>query len=324
MTGWIDDLRYAARRLLRSPGFALTALTILTLGIGVTSTAFSVVNALLLQPPPFDAPEGVVLVLQDDDQGNANSTSFPAYFDIARTPGVFTDVSAFSGGGRGFLDTDGSLASIGLEYATASYLDVIGLTPTRGVWFGTEHDDPNGPPAAVVTHRMWMDVLAADPDILGRTLRVNGGAVTVVGVGPREFNGGRGLAAIDLWLSLSAMRVTSGPLSSYERRQDHPLVVRARLAPGVSLEQASQAMDRLAGQLASDYPDLNEGRGISVLSVMDTRISPSGDAEVVPAAWLTMVVVLMVLAIATLNLANLLLVRSTARAREIAVRLALG
>lgn len=323
MREYLDDIGYAARRLRRSPAFALTALAILGLGIGVNVTAFSIVNALLLQPPPFEDPEGVVLVLQDDDGGAPSSTSYPAYRDMQEYA-VFESVSSFYSD-QGFLGRpEGTLSSVLLEYASASYLDVLGLAPSRGSWFDASHDDPLGTPVAVLTHRMWTDRLARDPDVLGSTITINGGDVTVVGVGPPEFNGGRGLSSVDLWLSVSALRTTGGRFASLERRQDHPVTVRARLAEGVSIETAAAAMDDLAGELARTYPTLNEGREISVLSVLDTRVSPDVDAQLVPAATFGMVVVVLVLLVGTLNLANLLLVRSTARAREIAVRLALG
>lgn len=322
MMGWLDDLRYAGRRLGRSPGFTFTALMILVLGIGVNSTAFSVVNALLLQPPPFDTPERIVLVLQDNDGGEPSSTSYPAYEDITRSS-VFESVSAFYND-QAFLTEEDVLAPMLVEYATASYVDVIGLHPSRGTWFQTEHDDPNGPPVAVLTHGMWTSRLASDPSVVGSVLRVNGGSVTVLGVGPPEFNGGQGPAAIDMWLSVSAMRATGGRTTSLSRRQDHPFAVRARLADGVSLEQAQAAMEVLAGDLATTYPELNTDRDISVLSVLDVRETPEADAELATAATLSMGIVILVLVIGTLNLANLLLVRSTARAREMAVRLALG
>lgn len=323
MMGWMDDLGYAARRLVRSPGFALTALTILVLGIGVNATAFSVVNSLLLQPPPFEEPEGLVLVLQDDDGGEPSSTSYPAYEDMTEYD-IFELVSAFYTD-QGFLGEVGEpLVPILLEYATASYMDVIGLSPARGAWFDPSHDDPNGDPVAVLTYRMWSERLGGDPDVLGSTLRVNGGLVTVVGVGPPEFNGGRGPAAVDMWLSVSAMGATGGRVRSLERRQDHPMTVRARLADGATVDQASTAMNGLADDLARTYPEINEGRGISVLPVLGIRVSPEVDAQLVPAAAFAMAVVILVLVIGTLNLANLLLVRSTARAREIAVRRALG
>ena len=323
MRGWLDDLSYAARRLARSPGFTATALTILVLGIGVNATAFSVVNALLLQPPPFVAPEEIVVVMQDDDRGAPAGTSYPAYEDMTRHVS-FRSVSAFYSDQAFLQQGEQGLTPILIEYATASYMDVIGLPPARGTWFGREHDDPNGPPAAVLTYGMWADRMAADPDVLGRTLRINGGTVTVVGVGPPEFNGGRGPAAVDLWLSVSAMRATGGRAFSLTRREDHPFNVRARLAPGVTVEQARASMNVLAADLARTYPELNEGRGISVFPVLQTRVSPEVDAQMTSAAAFTMGVVILVLVIGTLNLANLLLVRSTARAREIAVRLALG
>ena len=323
MKGWIDDLRYAARRLARSPGFAATALMILVLGIGVNSTAFSVVNALLFQAPPFEEPERVVLVLQDSDGGTPSSTSYPAYVDMTRIDGVFEAVSAFTVD-QAFLEQDDVLLPITVEYATSSYMSVVGLAPSLGIWFDALADDPTGPPLAVITHKMWTGRLGSDPAVLGSTLRIGGSAVTVVGVGPRAFNGGAGPASVDMWLSISAMRPTGGRAQSLTRRFDHPFYVRARLASGVSVAQASSAMDNLAGELARTYPEANADRGIAVLPVLTTLLSPQVDAGIVPGATLTMVVVVLVLLIGTLNLANLLLVRCTVRAREMAVRLALG
>jgi len=323
MRGWVDDLVYAGRRLIRSPGFSLTALTILVLGIGVNSTAFGVVNALLFQRPPFEATERIVMVFQDSDGGTPSSTSYPAFLDMARMTDVFTVASAFNTS-RGFLEQGEGLVSVNVEYATSAYMDVIGLHPSRGVWFDASADDPSGPPQAVITHHMWANRLASDPAILGSTLRISGGLVTVIGVGPAEFNGGSGPLAMDLWLSISAMAVTGGQAASLTRRQDHPFAVRALLASGVSVERAAAAMDGLADDLARTYPDINSGRRISVFPVAGVRISPEADATLVPAAAFAMGVVLLVLLIGTLNLANLLLVRSTARAREISVRLALG
>ena len=323
MRGWSDDLRYAGRRLARSPGFTATALVILVLGIGVNSTAFSVVNALLFQPPPFAQPERVVLLLQDSDGGAPTSTSYPAYLDMTEIENVFETVAAHTVD-QGFLEQDDGLVPITVEYATASYLDVVGLAPSRGSWFDALADDPTGPPAAVLTHKMWTDRLGSDPDVLGSTIRIGGSAVTVVGVGPATFNGGAGPASIDMWLSISAMRPTGGRAFSLTRRQDHPFTVRARLASGISLVDASAAMDRLAGELARTYPTLNANRRIAVLPVLSNRVSPRVDAQIVPAAAFAMVVVVLVLLIGTLNLPNLLLVRSTQRARERAVRLALG
>jgi predicted permease len=323
MATWVDDLGYAIRRLSKSPGFGTTATLILALGIGVSTTAFSFVNSLLFQPPPFDDPARVVLILEESEDGVPNSTSYPAYRDIQRMDEVFEAVAAHSTG-QVFVEQEGAPVPLLAEYATASYLRVIGLAPSRGNWFDEVADEPTGPPLAVLTHKLWAVRLGGDPDVIGRTLRIGGRAVTVVGVGPEAFNGGTGPAAIDLWLSISAMGPTGGPARSLTRRQDHPFQVRARLAPAVTIARAADEIDRLAGELAATYPESNAGQGISVISLATNLATPDERAAVVPAATFVMAVVGLVLLIGTLNLANLLLVRSTARARELSVRLALG
>lgn len=324
MRGWIEDFGYSARRLWRSPGFSVMAVVILVLGIGVNTAAFSVVNALLFRPPPFPDVESLVDLLQDSEDGQPNATSFPAYEDMTRLEGLFASVSAVNNT-ESFMEQEGRLTSLFTEYATASHMEVLGLAPSRGRWFDASEDDPDGPPAAVISHRMWRDRMASDPAAVGSTLRIGGAAVTVVGVGPQEFNGGSGPVVIDAWLSISALRPTGAFAGiSLTRRQDHPFWVRARLLPGVSIAEVEAAMDALSDELAATYPEVNEGRRIHVVPVADIRIHPEIDGDLVPGAALLMAVVGLILLIATLNLANLLLVRTTARAREIAVRLAMG
>ncbi|MCH7563398.1 MAG: ABC transporter permease [Gemmatimonadetes bacterium] len=319
MDGWGQDFRYSVRRLVRSPGFTIAALMILSLGIGVNSTAFSVVNAILFQAPPFEEPERLVEILQDSDGGGPNSTSYPAYLDIREHEDLFVGVAARAGGSA-TLDLDGRLYPLNLEYATSEYLPLLGLRPTRGRWFDETEDRLGGAPVAVVTHRMWQNRFGSDPDILGRTLRVNGGAITVVGVGPERFSGGP--AAGDMWLSIAAMSTAGGPARSLTRREDHRFRVAARLAPGVDRRAVVIAMDRLATRLAEAYPDINRNRGLHVLPM--TAIGAEARGRVMPAAALIMTIVTLVLLVASFNLANLLLVRGMSRRREIGVRLALG
>lgn len=319
----VRELGFAARRLLRSPGFSSIALAVLVLGIGVNTTVFTVVNSLLFQPPPFDEPERVFLVLQDSDDGQPTSTSYPAYLDIARDSEVFESVSAFVTR-EAFLEEDERLAPIRVEYATAPYLDVIGLAPVRGRWFETQEDDVNGQPAAVVSHRWWRERMASDPNVIGSTLRIGGTTIPIVGVGPESFQGGTGPVTTSMWLSISAMAQTGGPAFSLERRSDHPFQVRARLAAGVSLPEAAVAMEALADDLAATYPQFNAERRIHVVPASGLGRATLIDRQVIPGSALVVAVSGLILLVATLNLASLLLVRTASRSKELAVRAAMG
>ena len=326
MEGWVRDLGYSVRRLVRSPVFSLVVLSILSLGIGLNTAAFSVVNAVLFQPPPFKDHNRLVEILQDRDGGGASSTSYPAFLDIAEYDNVFTEVGARAFGG-GYLDAgSGELVPVAIEYATSGYLPVLGLTPVLGRWFEPVEDRLEGPPVAVITHRFWQNAFGSDPSLLGRTIRLNDASVTVVGIGPQEFNGGRGIATGDFWLSISALDDTNGRSQSLTRRQDHPLRVVARLAPGVTPGAAQSAMDQLAARLVQEYPDANRvrgrDRGIHVLPIQ--RVGAENRGSFVPRVILLMGVVGLVLLVASVNLANLMLVRGMSRGREMAVRLALG
>ncbi len=321
MDGWVRDLGYSVRRLTRSPGFTLAALTILALAIGFNTAAFSLVNAVLLQPPPFEEPDRLVEILQDSDGGGPSSTSYPAFLDIAEHTELFTDVAArsFYGAGLGVGD---DVVPVSVEHATSGYFPVLGLRTMRGRWFEEAEDHIGGPPVAVITHRYWTNHFDSDPSVLGRTLQLDGNPVTVVGIGPESFNGGRGITTGDFWLSISAATPTGRAFGSLTRRQDHPYRVVARLASGVSPDEAQAGMDQLASSLARDFPDLNRGRNIHVLPM--TLIGAENRGDYLPAAFLIMGIVGMVLLVASINLANLLLVRGMSREREIGIRLAMG
>ena len=321
---YVDDISYAARRLARTPLFTIAGVMILAVGIGANTAAFTVVDAMLFRPPPFEDPERLVSIYQDSDDGDPSSTSFPAYRDMAAMSDVFAGVVATSPSGVSW-DTSDLPRQASVEYVTSSYFPVLGLRPSRGRWFADEHDQVGVGAFAVVSYRTWETQMGADPGVLGSVIRLNEEPVTVLGVGPEGFNGREGALVTNFWLSISST-VLGGPfqVANLDRREDHWYDVKARLAPGVSLAQARAAMDALAGRLATEFPDLNAGRGITVFANNEVRLHPSVDGDLLSAGVGLLGVVGLVLLLATSNLANLLLVRGVARSSEVAMRRALG
>ncbi len=314
-----QDIRFGLRRLLRTPAFTLGALALLAVGLGANIAVFSIVDRLLLRPPPYTRPAEVVYIHQDSDDGEPGSNSFPAYRDMAAMD-VFRAVAATSPDDLTWQRPDGDTDVI-VEFTTASYLDVVGLKMLRGRWFSSDHDRVGAEPVAVVSAPAWRSRFGGDPNIVGRVIRLNGQPVTIVGVGPDGLSGSQAPVVTDFWVSISAT-VLEGQyrVANLERREDHWYDVMARLAPGVSVEQGRSAMTVLAGRLADSYPDLNRGRRITVQRALDVHPFPESSPALVLAS--AMVVVLLLLACA--NLANLLLVRGMARTSEMAIRRALG
>ena len=324
MSSLLYDLRYAARQLLRTPVFTLSAIAILAVGIGLNAAVFTLVDTTLFRPAPFDEPDRIVHIYQDSDEGAPTSTSFPAYREMAAIPDVFAVVAATSTGEARWDAVDGP-RQVSIEFATASYFDVLRLRTHLGDWFSPEHDVVGSELVAVLSYRTWRTHFGADPDVVGRAVRLNNQPVTIIGVGPRDYSGEAGALVTDFWLSISSTPV-GGPfrVANLDRSQDHWYQVKARLLPGATLVQAQAAMDGLARRLAEANPELDEGRDITVFAYGDVRLHPSLDRMLFASTTILLVLAAVVLLLACSNLANLFLVRGIARGPEIAVRSALG
>ena len=325
----LTDVRYAARRLARAPGFTLAAVAILAVGIGANTAVFALVDAALFRPSPFARPEEVVNLYQHSDDGFPSSSAYPAYRDMAALTDVFASVGAVSPANPSFepvrLETAAGPRELVAAFATASYLPTLGLEPSRGRWFDQAHDAPGAGAFAVLGHRAWLSLFGGDPDVVGRTLRMNGQPVTVLGVGPASFNGPMGAVVTDVWLSISSTYL-SGPfrVENLEDRSSHWYDVTARLAPGVTVERARAAMDALALRMGEADPEIDRGRGITLLTMGEVRVDPRVDGMLERAGFGLLAVVALVLILACSNLANLILVRGVGRSPEMAVRRALG
>jgi len=321
------DVRQSIRRLSNAPGFAATTVLVVALGIGANTAIFSVVDSLLFRPLPWANPDQLVWIYQDSDDGEPSSNSYPAYRDMAAHTDVFSGVtSMINGRSARYLSNEGVSRQVTVTWVTSGYLSVLGLSPSRGRWFEPSHDVPGAEPVGVVSHQAWLRLFGGADDVVGRSVRLNGGTISLIGVGPEGYAGAIPGVENDFWLSISSAGPVGGQFywDTLERRTDHWFLTIGRLRPGVSADQAQAAMNLLAENLADDYPDLNAGRDITVFPVRSVRQHPAGDAELFSAGAVLMGVVGLVLLIACGNLANLLLARASTRSREIAVRLALG
>lgn len=318
MSLW-HDVRYGIRQLARTPIFTAGAFALLTIGIGANVAVFTVVDHLLIRTLPYDRPEEVVYLYQDSDDGQPSETAFPAYRDMAASD-VFSAVAATSPDSLTWESGESAIPAA-IEFTTSSYLAVIGQPMERGRWFEPEHDRLGAEAAAVISARAWRSKFGGDPDIVGRTIRLGGQPVTIIGVGPRALSGSYAPAVTDFWLSISSTPIAGAyRAANLELREDHWYDVRARLNPDVGTDQAQAAMDALAARRGELTPHEDRGRGITVRPAVDVREYADTGAPLMLALALTTTLLVLTGA----NLANLLLVRGIARSGEVAVRRALG
>jgi predicted permease len=330
----LRDSRHALRRLVRDWRFTTAAVLILGLAIGANTAIFSVVNAALFRPQPIANPDRVINIYQNDRAGQPLVvTAYSIYQEIAGHTDLFAATMAATIPNPVRYLSDGAVRDAVAEYATASYLDTLGLRPSLGRWFDDTEERPGAPLVAIVGHQTWTKRFRADPSIIGRIIRIDGQPVTIVGIGPANYRGTLDIGLVtDFWLPITALPAL---MPSTARRDVPtivaPLFVKARLRDAVTLTRARAAMDVLAGRLEAEYPDLfraegefTVGPGITVIASNDVRIHPRADTPFMAIASIVLVIVGLVLAIACSNLATLLLVRGAARGKEVSVRLAMG
>jgi putative ABC transport system permease protein len=320
----LQDLRFGLRMLRRSPGFSILAVLCLTLGIGANAAVFSWVEGILFRPYPAVAHQEQLLALTGTARGESGPTgiSWPDIVDLQRSctlidSFIVTKImgTTLSIGDRAEVTT-GSIVS-------ANYFDAIGVHPILGRGFEPGEDSGrNAHPVTVISYQLWQGRFKGDPQIIGKTQRLNNVVHTIVGVAPEGFYGTFVGWAMQFWVPASMEETFEAGGYKLEDRGARWIESYVRLKPGVTPAQAQQEISAVAKRLESDYPATNRGRGIKLWPLWQTPFNNAN--TLLPTLEIMLVVVVFVLLIACANVGNLLLVRSIARRHEMTVRLAIG
>ena len=327
MNDLAQDLRYAMRQLRKSPGFTAVAVLTLALGIGANTAIFSRVNTVLFRPLPVNDP-GQLMTLSFRQPGNASTPvfSYLDYRDVRERAGAaFSDILAYRVGIDG-LSANGQADRIMVHYVTGNYFTMLGVKPALGrLILPSEGQAPDADPVIVLGYSYWQTHFGGDRNVIGRRVLIDGHPVTIVGVAPQQFLSVQAVIDVQGYLPLGMVFIEGNyPRDMLTLRQMRMFSLVARLRPEVKISQARSILGGVAKYLSDTYPALLQGMTLDAQPEALGRIPLGGSQRLVMVSALFLAMAGLVLMLACVNLANLLMVRSMTRSKEIALRALLG
>jgi len=308
-----QDVRYAARMLRKSPGFALVAVFTLALGIGGNTAIFSLMNAWVIRPVPYPNPDQLLAIWGMDIKRGTRATSAAGdVYDWRQNKDVFETICGWSNASFTLMHGAEPQQRLGSR-VNAEFFPMLGVTPQLGRNFLDEEDQPGAPPVAILSDGLWRDVFAADTGIIGKTIAIDGKQTTVVGILPASFHLPL-MGRASLWMPLALSD------SARADRSARYLNVMARLRPGVQRSQAAEYLKAFARRSEKAYPETNTDRGVTMNTLPDEVAQHAGKEPIIYVFAMLACVLLMACA----NVANLIVGRALRRQQEMAVRLAIG
>jgi predicted permease len=338
-----QDVRYGIRQLLKAPGFTLTAVITLALGIGANAAIFTLVQGILLKSLPVSDPKQLYRIGDTDDccvnggfvgdNGDFDIFSYDLYLQLKKSAPEFEQLAAMQAGQNLFSVRRGNDAGKALnsEYVSGNYFSTLGVGPYLGRMIADSDDVPGANPVIVLSYRTWQSEFAGDPSIVGTTIIVQARPVTVIGVGPRGFFGDRITDSPPaLWMPLSDEPLIAGPSSILHHQESNWLYPIGRVRPGTQIAPLQARLSAALRQWLATIPSYTQNGGAGEIPKQHVVIVPGGGGiqslqqQTGDGLKMLMILSSVVLLIACFNIANLLLARATARRTEVTIRMALG